>query len=301
MWRWRRSLGWEQARRAGAVVPNAVEPRDFVRADDDAIRAFRERHAIPQGSFVCGRVAQPWGSKWHPQNLLAFGELARRDPAAHLILVGLPDSLRPVLEGSEPSIRTRVHELPLTTDDRELSLIYSSLDCFLHAAEIGESFGLVMAEAMLCGCPVVTASRPDRDNSQIEVVGHRQGGLIAASTACLGAALLSLREDEGLRREMRARARQRVIDLFAADRVAALAARVGELALGAEDRESLIRKLEDDPEIQTRTPDTQVRDLLRQTMGRPRRLELLRMRLVTRRPTQRLIQRINRWRFGGEE
>jgi hypothetical protein len=231
---------------------------------------------------------------------MAFAELARRDPTAHLILIGLPDSLRGVLEGLEPAIRARVRELPLIKDDRELSLVYSSLDCFLHAAQIGESFGLVLAEAMLCGCPVVTASRPDRDNSQVEVVGHGEGGLVAASTDSLAGALLSLREDERLRREIRARSRQRVMDLFGADKVAALAARVGKLALGAGDRGSVIRALESDPEVGARTwvSDAEARELLGKTMGRLRRLELLRMRVVVRRPTQRLIRMINRWRLG---
>ena len=49
------------------------------------------------------------------------------------------------------------------------------MDGFLHVSRIGESFGMVLCEAMLCGVPVVTLSTPLKDNSQLEVVGPRRG------------------------------------------------------------------------------------------------------------------------------
>jgi hypothetical protein len=62
----------------------------------------------------------------------------------------------------------------------------------------------------------------------------------------------------------------------------------------------VIRALESDPDVGARTwvSDAEARELLGKTMGRLRRLELLRMRVVVRRPTQRLIRMINRWRLG---
>ena len=77
-------------------------------------------------------------------------------------LVGLPESLVPVLQSLPAEVRKQCVQLPLINSDHELSVLYSSLDCFLHAAASGESFGLVLTEAMLCGCPVVTVSRPYR-------------------------------------------------------------------------------------------------------------------------------------------
>lgn len=46
-------------------------------------------------------------------------------------------------------------------------------------ARIGETFGIVLAEAILCGLPVVTHQTPYSENSQAEVVGHLRGGLVA--------------------------------------------------------------------------------------------------------------------------
>ena len=89
--------------------------------------------------------------------------------------------------------------------------MYSSLDCFLHAARIGESFGMVLAEAMLCGCPVVTASRPFKDNSQVEVVGHLKGGVVARSAKSLATALRAFRFDPGIRQQLQSNLRQWVL------------------------------------------------------------------------------------------
>jgi hypothetical protein len=48
-------------------------------------------------------------------------------------------------------------------------------------SKIGESFGFVLAEALLCGCPVVTLSTPFKDNAQFEVVGDKIGGYCSTS------------------------------------------------------------------------------------------------------------------------
>jgi hypothetical protein len=168
--------------------------------------------------------------------------------------------------------------------------MYSSMDCFVHGAQIGESFGMVLAEAMLCGCPVVTASRPHKDNSQVEVVGHRRGGVVAASLANLDDALHTFRYDTRLRAELEPNPRDWVLSRFAADHVAALALRIGQHALGAESRMSLIRRLADNRELISEVPDSEIHGLLCDTLGKPRASELIAMRLVHRRSAQRVIQ-----------
>jgi hypothetical protein len=187
-----------------------------------------------------------------------------------------------------------VRLLPLRDSDRELSVMYSAMDCFLHASTIGESFGLVLTEAMLCGCPVVTVSRPDRDNSQVEVVGHLKGGLVAASMRDFPRAALALWEDEALRRRVRAGARQHVIDRYGSDRVAALTIRVAAITLECGDRAELLRRLAATPDLQTDTTNQDVKRQLRDAIGRPRAIERLRMRLVNTRAGQRAIRLVKR-------
>jgi glycosyltransferase involved in cell wall biosynthesis len=281
----------------GVVVPNPVAVEDFDRAMPEAIASFRQRCHIPPEAYVCGRVGQPSNSKWHPQNVLAFIPIATRDPRAYLLLLGFPASLQPVLDSLREDIRRRVIVLPLTDSDQDLCTFYSSLDCFLHVAQIGESFGLVLTEAMLCGVPVVTASLPYKDNSQVEVVGHLRGGMVAGSVKRVGPAALMMWENDQLREQLGRQARRSVIDRYASDAVAAMALRVGQLALESSGREDLARRIAQQPELRTDVCEEEIARLLADTVGGPDPLDLLKMRLVHNFVVQRGIQRYLDWRY----
>lgn len=296
MWKWRSCLGRDRNRRAGVVLPNAVDIESFRRADAASVENFRRMKSIPLDAYLCGRIGQPSPAKWHPQNLFAFAAVAEKDPTAMLLLVGLPDSLHPTLSRLPADTRRRILMLPTTISDSELCVMYSAMDCFLHGATIGESFGLVLAEAMLCSCPVVTASRPDRDNSHLELVGHGEGGLIAGSIRKLPAVALNLWSDPGSRARMSQLARPRITSRFGADDLAARAVRVGAIALASKDRLDLITALESDGTFQTNTSDEQLNALLRNTVGGASPLDLLRKRIIHRAWFQRALQKAKRWR-----
>ena len=51
-------------------------------------------------------------------------------------------------------------DIAFLKDDKELSNCYSAIDIFVHAANQGESFGMVLAEAQLCQTPIITLSTP---------------------------------------------------------------------------------------------------------------------------------------------
>lgn len=208
MWRWRQMLGSQRHNRAGIILPDPIDPRDFYPVNEEQTEDFRRQHNIPLDAFLCGRVGQPASAKWHEQNLLAFGKLAESDLNAWMVLLGIPDTLRPTLNSLPISVRNRIVLLSETDSDSELCTLYSSLDCFIHASLIGESFGLVLTEAMMCNCPVVTASRPHRDNSHVEVVGHQEGGLVAGSIYDLPDAVISLWSTPTLLLKIRQQARR---------------------------------------------------------------------------------------------
>ena len=70
--------------------------------------------------------------------------------------------------------------LPPVGTDAELAAFYGSLDALAHANDTGESFGLVIAEAMACGLPVVTHPCPgERDNAQLDLVQDGVTGFVA--------------------------------------------------------------------------------------------------------------------------
>jgi glycosyltransferase involved in cell wall biosynthesis len=298
MWKWRTALGRDAARRAAAIVPYPVDVGEFRRAGPAAIAEFRARHRIPAGAYVCGRVGQPAMGKWHVSTAAAFDRVARRDAGAHLLLVGAPPEMRAAIGALPREVADRARFVAPIVDPVELAAAYSAIDCFLHAAHIGESFGMVLAEAMLCECPVVTASRPTRDNTQVELVGHEQGGLVAASTRYLPEAAERLWADRELRARLGAAARPRIESRFEADDVARRAAHIGELALRAPDRQTLIETLAADARVRTDCSDEEIRALLANAIGRPGAGALATKYFVHRPIIQRMRQRYNRWRFG---
>jgi len=88
-------------------------------------------------------------------------------------------------------------------------------------ADQGESFGMVIAESLLCETPVVTLATPWEDNSQGEVVGNQIGGFVAANKKDVLGLVVNLIEDKQLRDRMGLAGRNRIIDLFDSKKVAA--------------------------------------------------------------------------------
>jgi glycosyltransferase involved in cell wall biosynthesis len=294
MWRWRRLLGDRRSLAVGAVVPNPVNPRDFSRADIGAIEEFRSKYGIGREAYVYGRVGQPYYGKWHPQLFLSFAEMLQMEPNAYLMVRGMPGGLKIKLGALSSGVRERIIELPLTESDEELSIFYSSLDCFAHAAIQGESFGLVLAEAMMCGCPVVTLSRPHRDNSQLEVVGHMRGGLVAGSVKDFSAALKRLWADSDLRQSISMNAREHVLTRFDKEVVIPRVLHIAEIALASDGREALTKQLSGDKSIQTEVDSAYIRSLYMNVIGKPSKGDLVKMYLLHRPFINKAKKRVKR-------
>lgn len=101
-----------------------------------------------------------------------------------------------------------------------------SLDVLVHASRDPEPFGLVIAEAMACGRPVVTTA----NGGAAELVEAGRDALVAPSgdVKALAAAIDRLAADPALRESIGARARAAAVARFAPDRMAADLARVFE-------------------------------------------------------------------------
>jgi phosphatidylinositol alpha-mannosyltransferase len=148
--------------------------------------------------------------------LAAWPEVAARTGGrARLLIVG--DSyLRPRFEASVPAhLRSSVHFLghvPI----RDLPRWYATGDIFVSPATGNESFGIVLAEAMAAGRPVVCSDIP---GYRCVVTPGRDGVSVpAGNAAALAQAILSLVDDPGRRAALAARGRQRAQD-FAWPRV----------------------------------------------------------------------------------
>jgi glycosyltransferase involved in cell wall biosynthesis len=197
--------------------PIDVDHIDSLLPSTGEVLSFKEAHQL-KNCFVVGRIGRADGAKFDFITLDAFAQFAQSNDAAKFLLVGATDEMRNYIEYLK--IEDLVLILPNTSDLKELLLYYSSLDVFLGASQIGESFGIVLAEAMATGVPVLTISTPNRDNAQIEVVDHNDTGLVVernAGTLC--AALKYLFQNEDIRTKFSAKAKQKMIDSYDAKQI----------------------------------------------------------------------------------
>ncbi len=139
------------------LTPNIVENDWWITqsagVDRAAVRQSWGATADDMIVLFCAKL-QPWK---RPLDLLrAFA--AAKLPRAFLVFAG-EGPLRPELEsaGASLGIAERVRFLGFV-NQRQLPAIYSGADLLVLPSEY-DAFGLVINEAMLCGCPVVASDR----------------------------------------------------------------------------------------------------------------------------------------------
>jgi phosphatidylinositol alpha-mannosyltransferase len=143
--------------------------------------------------------------------LRAFVDVLRREPRARLLVVGAysPAEARRHVALAKRLGASNVSFLgPLARAD--LARCYASADVFCAPSTGGESFGIVLLEAMGCGRPVVCSDIA----GYREVVRRGQEGLLVppADPPALATALLRLLADGALRAEMGAAGVQRAAE-----------------------------------------------------------------------------------------
>lgn len=146
----------------GNTVPYFVDNTFF--ADGAARMAdqrsgLRRKWGIPQQA-VCFLFAGKLIDKKHPQDALAaLKQVARSqaEPAVHLLMVGAGEM--------EAMLRQRVasESLPVSfsgfLNQSEMPAAYAAADCLLLPSDFGETWGLVVNEAMACGLPAIVSDR----------------------------------------------------------------------------------------------------------------------------------------------
>jgi hypothetical protein len=229
--------------------------------------ACRKAFGIPDDAFVFGRI-----SNKSPDFLAAYGwpeflfhsfeRLAAEHSDLWLVLCGLSDCLLPRLAQLPAGIRNRVVLLEVTDQQETLQRYYWLMDAFLHATRIGESFGLVLCEAMLSGIPILTINTPLRNNGQIEVVAHGKTGLVVDSSQKLYAAMERLYSDRDLLQQMSRQARPWVVEQFDIPGVVRQVLRLAPVALTAASSQELAAEITGLPGVVSHAPAGMYRELL---------------------------------------
>ena len=205
-------------------IPNGVDVPRFAAPVDRA--AVRARLGAPEDAFLFLAVGRNHPKKNFAAILRALAAIEQpTDRAAWVLLVGdrvdqltalaleLGISDRVLLR---PPIRPDKHaQDPNALPAQALVDIYKASDAFVFPSRV-ESFGIVLAEALAAGLPVIAGDAPGcRD-----VLGNGEHGLLIPpdDVAGLARAMSGLIADDTLRRDLAARSLRRAGD-FAWDKV----------------------------------------------------------------------------------
>jgi phosphatidyl-myo-inositol alpha-mannosyltransferase len=129
------------------LVPNGVEVSRF-----EGAQPFPDRGDAPTVCFL-GRIDEP--RKGLAVLLEALPELVRRVPDVRLLVAG-PGDVEEVRSSVPLALRERVELLGLVSD-ADKPRVYASGDVYCAPNTHGESFGIVLIEAMAAGTPVVAS------------------------------------------------------------------------------------------------------------------------------------------------
>jgi phosphatidylinositol alpha-mannosyltransferase len=136
--------------------------------------------------------------------LEAFTRLARQRPGLRLLVAGKgePDE---ALEGVPADVAARVVFLGMVPEEEKARML-RSVDAYVAPNTGGESFGMILTEAMAAGAPVVAS---DLDAFRRVLDGGRAGVLVpVGDPAALAGALGRLLDSPAQRAELCARARE---------------------------------------------------------------------------------------------
>lgn len=195
-----RAAEFERARIGGEfrVIANGVDVARFADAEPADLGPGRKL-------LFVGRLDE---RKGFPVAIDAFERLAADRADLHLVVVG-DGPERDAVDRLPTLLRARVAMLGAVPNE-ELPPIHAACDVFLGPATGGESFGIVLIEAMAAGLPVVASDTPGYD----EVITDTTQGLLVPPRdgAALAAAAARVLDDADLAKRLRGGGPNRACD-----------------------------------------------------------------------------------------
>jgi glycosyltransferase involved in cell wall biosynthesis len=216
------------------VVPTGIDVRAFAAGNG---ARFRKKLKLPRPAFVVGHVGRLAPEKNLAYLAEAVALFVKNNPRARFLVVGRgpgEDALKSVF--ARHGIPNRL-VLAGSLTGRALADAYAAMDAFAFAS-LTETQGLVLAEAMAAGLPVVALNAP----GVREVMRPGKNGFMPAARAparVFAAHLARLAGEPPVRRAM-AREARATAELFSRERSAERALAVYEWARHSTRRERLL-------------------------------------------------------------
>lgn len=191
-------------------APHFVDNARF-RAQCEAARLRRAKlragWSVPEDAVCFSFVGKIESKKHLPDLIAAVARAAAQGPRIHLLVVGSGEQLAHSRELAAQL------EAPVTfagfLNQTQLGAAYAVTDCLVLPSDYGETWGLVVNEAMACGIPALVSDRVGCAPDLVEE-GQTGGRFAFGEVEAMAVAIRSLASQPGKLREMGARAQDRV-------------------------------------------------------------------------------------------
>jgi len=175
------------------VLYNPVDFSEFELADAEISEGpfLKIAQLKLRGARVIGFIARPDPARIDISYIIEGMKYAlKKGVFYYLLAMGMPNSYKERFK--EAGLSEFCIFLDPTIEPRQLTVFYKYTDIILNASPIGETFGLVIAEAMANKKPVVTNLTPLHELGQIELVDHGKTGYVAYGSQAYAEAILDL-------------------------------------------------------------------------------------------------------------
>lgn len=198
-------------------IPTGIDVAHFGKGIGEGVR---RQHEIPAEALVIGHVGRLAPEKNPPLMARACVEALNSHTDAWCLIVGDGPSREEIQEIFDTAGLTDRVRLTGTLEGDDLIDAYSAMDVFAFAS-LTETQGMVLAEAMAAGVPVVAISAP----GAVEVVRHGINGLLVQEPdeRALAAALQQFLDLSTTERQRMAEEARQTADTFSLERCAAKA------------------------------------------------------------------------------
>ncbi|GAB2586100.1 glycosyltransferase family 4 protein [Streptomyces capparidis] len=186
------------------VIPNGVDVSFFAGAEPEPRWQGGAQEGRPGTIGFIGRLDEP--RKGLPTLLEAFPRILEHRPGVRLLVAGRGDE-REAVEALPPRVRGQVEFLGMISDEDKARLL-RSVDVYVAPNTGGESFGIILVEAMSAGAPVLAS---DLEAFRQVLDGGAAGELFDVGDAeALARATVRLLGDPARLAELRRAARRHV-------------------------------------------------------------------------------------------